>query len=173
MKGEKYITIGKLGKPHGISGAFRFLLEREPKSKNKLPGHFMIQHDDNYLPWFIEKIEWTGFNEGIILFEEINSPEKARAYNGNLLCLTESDTKTFFKANAGELDFLIGYKAILKLGEEPGTIKEISEMPGQTLLLIKRGDKEIMIPFAEDFVVDINKKKKEITFDLPDGLIDI
>jgi 16S rRNA processing protein RimM len=173
MKGETYITIGKLGKPHGISGAFRFLLEREPKSNKKLPGHFMIRHDDNYLPWFIKKIEWTGFNEGIILFEEISTPEEARAFNGNLLCLDEKNTKTFFKASSGELDFLVGYKAILEPGAQPGTIEEVSEMPGQTLLLIKRDDKEIMVPFADEFVVAINKKKKEITFKLPEGLTDI
>ena len=171
MQGEEYITIGKLGKPHGISGAFRFLFDRELKSKKKLPDHFMIRSGNNYLPWFIKKLEWTGFNEGIILFEEINTPEKAKAFSGSPLCLNESEAKTYFKESAGELDFLIGFKAIID--EQPGIIEEISEMPGQTLLHIKLNGKEIMIPFVEDFVVEINRRKKEITFELPDGLVEI
>ena len=69
---EQHISVGKLGKPHGLSGAFRFLLHRELKSKKKFPNHFFILQKGNFLPWFIKEIEWLGFDSGFILFEEIN-----------------------------------------------------------------------------------------------------
>jgi 16S rRNA processing protein RimM len=173
MKGETYIAIGKLGKPHGISGAFKFLLEREPKSTKKFPAHFMILQEGSYTPWFIKKTEWTGFNAGIILFEEIISPEKARPFNGSILYLSEADAKSFFKESISELDFLIGYKAVLNDEETTGIIEEIIELPGQTLLQVNVNEKEVMIPYVENFIAGINKRKKEIVFSLPEGLIDI
>lgn len=168
---EKYISVGKLGKPHGLSGAFRFFLDRELKSRNKLPAHFLLNQKGSYMPWFIKKIEWTGFNEGYILFEEVASPEKGKQYTGTGLFLSEKDTNQYFKKDAGSLDYLNGYKAIDETDGEIGVIEDVVENPGQVLLSITRDGKEIMIPFVEEFIVSLNKRKKEIVLSLPEGLV--
>ena len=171
MASEKYISVGKIGKPHGLSGAFRFFLDRELKSKNKLPGHFLLNLKGNFMPWFITTMEWTGFNEGYILFEEVSSPEKGKQYTGSELCLSEKDISTYFKKDALSLDYLVGYKVTDETDGELGVIEEVVENPGQVLLSIKKDGKEIMIPFVEDFILDLNKRKKEITLSLPEGLV--
>jgi len=171
MASEKYISVGKIGKPHGLSGAFRFFLDRELKSKKKVPGHFLLNLKGNYMPWFITSIEWIGFNEGYILFEEVGSPEKGKQYTGTELCLSEKDISTYFKKDAESLDYLVGYKALDEVEGELGLIEEVVENPGQVLLSIGRNGQEIMIPFVEEFVVSLNKRKKEIVLSLPEGLV--
>jgi 16S rRNA processing protein RimM len=55
-----------------------------------------------------------------------------------------------------------------------GEVTNIIENPGQILLILKSPEgKEILIPFHEDFIVSINKKKKLIEMDLPEGLTEI
>ena len=54
---------------------------------------------------------------------------------------------------------------------ELGLISEVVENPGQVLLSISKDGREIMIPFVEDFIVSLNKRKKEIVLSLPDGLV--
>lgn len=171
MANEKYISVGKLGKPHGLSGAFRFFLDREPKNKNKLPAHFILNIKGSFMPWFIKTVEWTGFNEGFVLFEEVTSPEKGKQYTHTAICLSEKDINQYFKKDADSLDYLIGYKVIDENEGEIGIIEEMVENPGQVLLSINHNGKEIMIPFVEDFVVELNKRKKEIILNLPEGLV--
>ena len=170
---EAYISVGKLGKPHGLSGAFRFLLNDELKSKKKLPRYFIIQDRGSYLPWFIKKIEWLGFNEGFISFEEITTVEKAQEHTKKELLLPQKDFDLLFKKNAEGLSYLVGYKAIDEKQGEIGAIAEIIENPGQVLCMIEKDGNEIAIPLVEEFITDINKRKKQITFDLPEGLLDL
>lgn len=173
MTSEQYIAVGKLGKPHGLSGAFRFLLQRELKNKRKAPPYFALEVKGSWLPFFIASIEWTGFNEGLILLEEINNPEKARRYSGTELFLSAKDAEAYLRKDAGTLDYLVGFKAIDEQQGEIGLITEMIDNPGQVLLSIEGKTGEVMIPFVEDFVVSLNKKKKEIRFNLPEGLLDL
>lgn len=170
---EQFISVGKLGKPHGISGAFRFLLHRELKSKKKFPSHFMIQQKGSFLPWFIKEVEWLGFSEGFILFEEISTPEKAKQYSTSQLFLSEKDVASFFKKDVSGINYLVGYKAMDEKEGELGVVGEVIENPGQILCLVKKGVDEIMIPFVEEFISKIDKRKKEITFNLPEGLLEL
>jgi 16S rRNA processing protein RimM len=170
---ESYISVGKLGKPHGLSGAFRFLLTDELKSKKKLPKHFIIEDRGSYLPWFVKNIEWLGFNDGFITFEEITSVEKAKEHTKKELLLTQKDFDLLFKKNSAELSYLIGFKAVEEKLGALGLVEEIIENPGQVLCSVRNGDNEMYIPLVDDFIISINKRKKEILFNLPEGLLDL
>ena len=41
------------------------------------------------------------------------------------------------------------------------------------LFFINKDGKEIILPAHEEFIVDLNKKDRIITVELPDGLIDL
>lgn len=171
---EIYTSVGKLGKPHGIRGAFRFLFHRELKNNKKHPDYLIIQQQGNSLPWFIVEIEWLGFNEGLIFFEDITTPEKARKFSGSELMVSEKELKKYFKNSVGEFAFLIGFIALQKHGHILGTIIEVAENPGQILCTIeKENGEECMVPLVDAFIVNTDKRKKEIVFDLPEGLLDI
>jgi|ERR1043165_7886130 16S rRNA processing protein RimM len=173
MTSEQNIAIGKLGKPHGISGAFRFYMQRELKSAKKFPKHFMVLEKGTLLPWFVTKHEWTAFNEGFIWFEDITTPEKAKLYSGRELFLSQKDITTYFKKDSDDFNFLVGFAASDETAGELGIIEAVTENPGQLLLTIKNAEKEVLIPLVDDFIVEINEKKKEITLDLPEGLLEL
>jgi 16S rRNA processing protein RimM len=55
-----------------------------------------------------------------------------------------------------------------------GPILEIISNNGQWLLNIDSpGNKNILIPFHEDFIISIDKRKKTVVMDIPEGLLDI
>lgn len=170
---ESYISVGKLGKPHGIRGAFRFLLQRELKSKSKLPAHFILLQKGSYLPFFIKETEWTAFDTGFVTFEEISTPEQAKLFSGTELFLEEKLVEKFFKKSAGDFDFILGWMAVNESGETIGTIEGIEENPGQVLAVVNKGGKEVFIPLVDDFILKTDKRKKQISFALPEGLLDL
>lgn len=169
---DEYVSVGKLGKPHGISGAFRFLLHRELKTK-KLPSYFFLHLRGQYLPFFIKTTEWLEWGSGFVQFEEITTPENAKLHSGKELYLSEKEAKKIFKAQVGEWDFLVGYKVIEQTSGEVGTVISIEEMPAQILLTLQSHAGEHIIPLVDDFVVSIHKPRKEINLQLPNGLLDL
>ena len=55
-----------------------------------------------------------------------------------------------------------------------GEVKEIIPNPGHDLLkIISPENKEILMPFHEDFIITSDLRRKTITVRLPEGLIDL
>jgi len=54
-----------------------------------------------------------------------------------------------------------------------GRITEISHLPSQDLFVVERPDgTEVMIPFVEEIVVEIDLEEQRAVIDPPPGLID-
>jgi len=171
---EKTISVGKLGKPHGISGAFRFLLDRPFKNKKKTSPYFLIENKGAMLPFFVVSIEWLGMNDGFVQFEEIKSPEEARKYSGTALFLYEKEAEVLFAKHKDQIGFLVGYTLIDEQLGEVGMIAELFDNPAQLLASVTTAEgSEVMIPLPDEFIVDIDKRKKELIVDLPEGLLEI
>lgn len=173
MTSGKYIPIGKLGKPHGISGAFRFTFHREPKSKKNLPKHFFIPSKGGIVPFFVKSLEMKGFDDGLIGFEDIKNPETAKLYTNKELYLTEADIEKWFKKSGGEFDYLPGYMVNDATLGNLGTVKEVIESPGQILISFDYEGEERMVPLVDDFVVEVNLPLKTLKLDLPDGILEL
>jgi 16S rRNA processing protein RimM len=54
-----------------------------------------------------------------------------------------------------------------------GTVREIVEAGPNKLLAIDRDGKEILIPVNGPFIQSVNKTKKLVTVELPEGFLDL
>ena len=167
-----YTAVGILRKPHGISGAFSFVLHREPKSLKKLPPHFFLQKGGAYLPYFVTTIELKDLKNGYIRFEEVTNPELAKLLNGSELFLEQKTINAYFKKDADDYGYLMGY-TIYDGDRELGLIDDIIELPAQVLAIVQVQGNEVMIPLADDLIISIDKRTKRIVFALPDGLVQL
>ena len=167
---DNYISVGILRKPHGLSGAFSFILTRELKSLKKYPPHFFLEIKGAFMPYFVSKIDLKDIFNGYINFEDVTKIEEARTLTNSELYLDEKVVTTFFKKAADEYGFLIGYTAFDK-ERELGPIVGILSHPAQILAEIDVNGTEVLIPLVDDLVLDIDRRKKKIIFDVPEGLI--
>jgi 16S rRNA processing protein RimM len=167
---DHYTSVGILRKPHGLSGAFSFVLTRELKSLKKLPPHFFVEVRGAHIPYFISKIDLKDIFSGYITFEEVSKVEDTKALVNCELYLDDKAVSTFFKKAAEEYDFLIGYTAYDK-DRQLGPIADILSHPAQILAEVSVNDTEVLIPLVDDLIIEIDKRKKKIVFDVPEGLI--
>jgi len=76
----------------------------------------------------------------------------------------------------GKKDFnlndFVGFYAIDAHCGELGKISNFLDFPNNPCFQIMRTGKEILIPINEDLIKSINAKSRQISFDLPDGLVD-
>ena len=67
---------------------------------------------------------------------------------------------------------MLGY-SIIHNTESLGEILELIEQPHQLLCRLEIEGKEVLIPLHEETLKKVDHKKKEVTVELPDGLLDV
>src|SRR5699024_3175710 len=68
---------------------------------------------------------------------------------------------------------IIGSTVLNEAGQEIGKLKEILFLPANDVWVVKRpGKKDLLLPYIESVVLDVNTDSKEITVHVLEGLDD-
>ena len=165
------ILLGRITKISGYEGAVTVKLEKSFTENIPLLESVFLEIDGRPVPFFISDSEYSGADILKLRFEGYNSIEKISEFTGCRVYLT-SGTKD--NSQNDDLRTLIGYTVFRIDDNLLGSIIDIIQNPGQWLLTIMApGNKEILIPLHEDFIVSIDNLKKIVVMDIPDGLTEI
>ena len=107
----------------------------------------------------------------LVQFAAIHDRTEAERWRGRYLLVPADEIEP---PAAGEvfLHELPGMLAILESGETLGEVTTWYELPQGILLAVQGATGEILLPFAEDVVLDIDTATRRITVRVPDGLVD-
>jgi 16S rRNA processing protein RimM len=167
----EYYKIGKIVAIHGLKG--EVLLKHELNKKTSLKGLtalFTEERKNSFLPWFIETTSIKSEEEIYLKLEGIDTREAAGKLTQKEIWLPETDFKKFAAKSAPAS--LLGY-TIIDGKESLGEILEVIEQPHQLLCRLLINKKEVLIPLHEEFLQRIDHKKKQVSVQLPEGLLDI
>lgn len=131
---------------------------------------FIEERKEELLPHFIESTRIRNESEIFIKIEGVDTREAALRLLQKQVWLTEEE----FHKHSGKsapISFL-GFH-IMHNGEDLGEVLEIIEQPHQVLCRIDLNGKEALIPVHEETLVKVDKKKKLLVVELPDGLLEI
>jgi 16S rRNA processing protein RimM len=165
------ILLGRITKVSGYEGAIAVKLDKIFTENIPLMESVFLEIEGKPVPFFISGTEYSGTDILKLWLEGYDAVEKISEFKGCRVFLT---TGLSYKNQKEKNRDLIGYKVFIQDDKLLGSISEIIPNSGQLLLNIKSIDKKnILVPFHEHFIVNINKKKKIILMDIPEGLIDI
>ncbi len=120
------------------------------------------------------KFHITNIREGkncvLVTIEGIEDMNSAERMKNVYLYAKREDFPPLPKGEYYLID-LIGLTAVTVDGEEIGTVIDILEKAAQNLIVIKNGDKEILIPKCDAFVDRVNLDEKKIYITPIEGLI--
>ena len=165
------ILLGRITKVSGFEGAVTIKLEKVFFENIPQMESVFLEIEGRPVPFFISELEYSGADILKLTFTGYNSIDKIGEFAGCRVFLTKG-----LKENSKikDIHFLTGYQVFTSDDKMLGIIREIITNPGQMLLsVIAASKKEILIPLHEDFIVSIDKKKKTIIMDIPDGLTEI
>lgn len=171
MAYKSNILLGRITKLSGYEGAVAVKLEKIFTENIPQMESVFLEIEGRPVPFFISELEYTGADILKLSFEGYNSIEKVSEFAGCNVFLTDSaqsnDTIT-------ESQNLIGYLVTDHENCEIGLISEIIANNGQWLLEVISSEKKIiLIPFHEHFIVRIDKKRKLVVMNIPEGLLEI
>lgn len=169
---SSYRNIGKLVAVFGLQGELVLLHRLGKKTSLKgLKTIFLEERKDEMLPWFVESTKVKSADEIFIKLEGLDTKESARRVVQKEVWLTDEDFAQF--AGASAPISLVGYR-MFDGKTDLGEILEVIEQPHQILCKIMlEGDKEALIPVHEETLRKVDKKKREVHLDLPEGLLDV
>ena len=158
------LEVGRVIKTHGYEGKLRFELFNGIEINQKEPIFMMFDHKP--VPFFINEISTK--NPYIVAIQDVSNLEHAQSFLSKALYLPV-DQLDFDE----DEDTLIGYLVVDNNLGNLGPVKEVIENSAQDLLLITYGQKEILIPFVDAIVEDVNDDARVIIVTVPDGLIQL
>ena len=167
MKIEDCYKIGYVSKTHGLRG--EVTVNTLPECPD-LTSIETIYVGDDLVPHFIASISIKG-DKAFLRFDEVNDIDQAAALKGLSLFLPKSERP---KLSRGEFynDEVVGFEVV----EEENVLGEISDImeagPNRFLVMDHNG-KEVLIPINGPFIRSVNKSKKRVTVELPEGFLDL
>ena len=171
MDYRKGILLGQIIKVKGSDGIVTVKLDKYFTGNIKDMEPVFLELEGKPVPFFISFSEFCGTNILKIRFEGYDSMEKVRDLAGCNIFLTTPAGKEEMNADIRDL---INYKIYTEGDKFLGTVSGIILNPGQWLLnVISAGNKEVLIPFHEDFILNIDRKKRILCLELPEGLVEL
>jgi 16S rRNA processing protein RimM len=166
---KQFRTIGTLVKPYGVEGEAIVRISFEADEIFDTEWVFLLV-EGKPVPFSISDVREKTDETLILNFNDFSSPEEVEEYVDCEVLLP--DNKKTGKISKTDEYNIIGYNVIDSERGEVGIIAEIVDIPGNPLLRIT-GITEFHIPLQADFLLKIDKKKKILFVDLPEGLIDM
>jgi len=170
---QDYFPIGTIVKPHGLYGGVIVEIEDGFEDSLSDTDSVMVEVEGGLVPFFVseESLDIRTSTSLFLIFEDLDSADKVRPYIGCKIYLHHDSYKGEVVSN--ELNELIGFTVFDKERGKLGNITRIDNFSGNVVLTIQYANHEILIPFSEELIVQLEEVKQELHLDCPDGLIDL
>lgn len=166
------LVVARIGRAHGIKGEVTVEVRTDEPELRLSPGAVLKTEPATVGPLTIE----TGrVHSGRLMlrFAGVKDRTGAEALRNTLL-IAEVDPSELPEEEDEYYDHqLMDLDVVTKDGAEVGRITEISHLPSQDLFVVERPDgTEVLIPFVEEIVTEIDLEEQKAVVAPPPGLID-
>jgi 16S rRNA processing protein rimM len=164
-------TVGKVSKPFGREGELIInLYDTFPEEFDKREPLF-ASIDALAVPLFFEKFERRGRSSALVTFADFDTQERAAELVGLELSLRTDDEEA--DDDIIYLEDLVGFRATFDGHPLRGEITDYIDSEQNPLFAITAEGREILVPAAEEMISALDIDAREITFVLPEGLLDL
>jgi 16S rRNA processing protein RimM len=162
--------VARITRKHGYKGDLKFILERDLPPQLKTLESVFVERQGKLIPFFLKKFELDANGHGRLKLEGIDHENEAQSFIKAELYIPkdlypESDEFLF--------EDLIGFAFEDESSGLTGTVEDAIEGKLQDLLEVSLGEKRCLVPFVDDFIMEIDFDAQRIVFALPEGLLDI
>jgi 16S rRNA processing protein RimM len=168
----KYLTLGKISRPHGVRGEVRMrIITDYPEQLHDLKTVYigMSPDDKDIYPIDLQKVRFHQ-DYALLTFKGITNRDQVDKFRKKAVMI---DIDNAIQLEDGEyyLFQLIGLKVVVD-EQEIGFVKEVIETGANDVYVVK-GDQygEILVPAHEETIIKIDFDTETITMSLPEGLL--
>ena len=166
-----FVTIAKVTKTQGRKGEVAALLLTDfPERFATRKRLFALDAQDRRTELALED-HWFHKGGVVLKFAGVDSISQAETLIGCEIQIPQSE-RAELAGDSVYVSDLVGC-VVSDAGREIGRIENVQFGSGEAPLLVVKGAKEILIPFAAEFVEQIDVQRKQVRMKLPAGLLDL
>ena len=166
-------NIGFFRKTHGIHG--ELVLEFEPHFEFSVEDveRFFVELEGLLVPFFLkeEGLRIKSGNSAIVTLDLVDTEKYAKRLVGNTVYLYQTEI-----VDEPEQSLELQFENYLLIDEnigEIGMISQVDDYAGNIVITVDYKGKELLIPYNDELLVEVNKAQKLIRLKLPEGLIEV
>jgi 16S rRNA processing protein RimM len=164
------VVVGRIGRPHGIRGEVTVETRTDEPEERFAPGAVLLV-ESSVRHLVVDGMHWHS-GRLLLSFEGVHDRTAAEGLRGLVLEVERADDEAPEDPEEFYDSALIGCVVELVDGTRIGTISEIAHLPGQDLLVVDREPGELLVPFVEQFVPQVDVSGRRIVITPPTGLLD-
>jgi 16S rRNA processing protein RimM len=171
LKDDCY-QLGSIVKKHGYKGEVKVRLDVDFPSSYSDLDHFLVEQKEGLLPYFLEYFELQSDGFAIAKIEGIDHEDDLGPILRKDIFLPLSELPSL-SGDQFYFHEVIGFTVEDSDYGLVGILKDVIESGAQELLRIDKDGIEILIPLNDETYSGIDRKKKKLKVDAPEGLIDL
>lgn len=168
----KYFNVGKIVNTQGIKGEIRVISSTDfPEERFRKGNILYIEVAPNDLIEVKVSSHRLHKNFHLLTFAGFNNINDVEKYKGKMLKISEDQLNDL---DEGEFYYheIIDCEVFTDDGKKLGTIKEILSPGANDVWVVKRpGDKDLLLPYIEDVVKEVDVENKKVIVHLMEGLL--
>lgn len=165
------LQVARIGKPHGIRGEVTVQVLTDAPAERFVAGTEFVVEPASSGPLTVRSARW---NKDILLlgFEEVADRNAAELIRGAKLFIETEELDDDGEEGWYEHE-LVGLEA--RVGAQVvGKVAALNTMPAQDLLVVEtEAGKEILVPFVDEIVPEVNVEAGYILITPPAGLFEL
>lgn len=166
------VIVGRIGKPHGIRGEVSLELRTDEPEVRFAPGSLVYSEAEPKKSFTVQSTRWHA-GKLLVVFKELGDRNAAEAARNTILQVIVDPAEL----PVGDDEFYDRQLIGLVVEQDQvaiGEIVDILHLPGQDVLQIELdAGGEMLLPFIEQFVPEINFAGGFVIINPPAGLSDL
>ena len=171
IRPEEVYCIGKFTRTHGVQGEMAMTFTDDVFDRTDCP-YLICSMDGILVPFFIEEYRFRSDTTALVKLDRIDTAEQARKF---------TNVEVYFPLEYVEEDdsddiptwgYFVGFQVTDINHGELGEIVAVDDSTMNVLFSIETPEgEEILLPAHEEFMVKLEKKKRRLTVEVPEGLL--
>ena len=161
-------------KTFGAHGELLIRLRPEAPEEINLSEPVFIVIDGYAVPFYFKQFGARGNHRALVVFDDMETMELAQELVGKAIerRMEKGERRKGNGEGRADKASLLNYNVVDEKAGEIGVVAGFIDIPGNPCLRLNNDAQEILIPFREEMMT-IDHRKKIITTNLPDGLVDL
>ena len=169
IRKEEVFKIGVINKPHGVKGEVSFTFTDDIFDRVDC-DYLILLMDGILVPFFMEEYRFRSDNVALVKFEDIDTAEQARKFTNVEVYFPKKFMDE--QEDVTSWNFFIGFRVEDVHHGYLGEITDVDDTTINILFSIEKDGEELLLPAHEEFIIDLDREKKVMKVDVPDGLIE-
>lgn len=172
-QGKNQLRVGRLVKAHGLKGALKLELYTDNPERRFVTGAEFTLQVPEASPWHGKTVtvrEYRVMNGNPVVFlDDVDDRSAAEGLVRAILWIDQDADEV--EDNAWFDHQLVGLD-VVRDDVVIGRVARVEHMPAQDLLIVRAGEREVMVPFVEAIVPTVDVSAGRVVVTPPSGLFE-